>query len=108
MRNGLAKPKFGSPCNGCGICCQLQRCHYSVLIFGDGPGPCPALEDDGERTWCGILRNPMSYADEPIYRLPAKQIGEFQAAFASALAIGSGCDSSDEAVAAVIARSAQT
>jgi len=96
-----SKPAFGSPCNGCGICCQLERCHFSVEIFGagPGPGPCPALEDGDGRTWCGVLRNPEKYFGAGAFEKTDVPIGQFQVNFASVLAIGAGCDSSDEAVA---------
>lgn len=92
------KPKFGAPCNGCGICCQLERCHFSVEILGAGPGPCPALEDQNGRAWCGLLRQPTKYMGDAPFVTSGTSVGRFQVAFASALAIGRGCDSDDEAV----------
>ncbi len=106
MSAALEKPRFGQPCNGCGICCRLQRCHFGVEIFGAGDA-CPALEDGGHRTWCGVLRNPENYLGVAAVTMSRKDLGRFQVAFASALAIGSGCDSSDEAVAEVMRRSSQ-
>ncbi len=87
------KPKYGNPCNGCGVCCQLQRCYFSAEIFGAGPGPCPALEDENGRAWCGVLRHPTKYMDERVFRKAS--VGEFQVAFAGALAISRGCDTVD-------------
>ena len=80
----LTKPKFGERCNGCGLCCTLQPCAIAVAVFGEHPGPCVALEHEDGRTFCGVLR---------------KAPYEIQPAIAFTLAIGAGCDSSDEVTA---------
>jgi len=43
-REALArKPKHGSPCNGCGLCCMATRCIVGKHLFGGEFGVCPAL-----------------------------------------------------------------
>lgn len=38
------KPKFGSPCNNCGICCSTEICGIGKMVYGnDHPAPCPSL-----------------------------------------------------------------
>ena len=51
------QPKFGSPCNGCGACCIAVPCPVAEDVLGATEGPCPALEYDEGRYWCGLLRN---------------------------------------------------
>jgi len=52
-----AKPKYGSPCNGCGLCCALELCHVAELAFPGASAPCPALKltGDGKRTYCQMM-----------------------------------------------------
>jgi hypothetical protein len=49
------KPKHGSPCNSCGLCCATSRCQIGVQLFGVG-GACPALTPTGEGKYvCGVI-----------------------------------------------------
>jgi hypothetical protein len=58
----LTKPLFHEPCNGCGLCCAKELCMAADEIFGDDcAAPCPALEYENGRAWCGIVRNPRRY-----------------------------------------------
>ena len=34
MGVNLDKPKVGQPCNGCGLCCQIQVCRNGAYILG--------------------------------------------------------------------------
>lgn len=79
---GPEKPRFGSPCNGCGYCCAAEQCHISLEIFGAVGAPCPALEFDviNTRFYCGVLRE-APYAIQPT--------------IAFLLGIGRGCDADD-------------
>ncbi|MFN7695001.1 MAG: hypothetical protein ACK5O3_13280 [Burkholderiales bacterium] len=54
-----AKPAFGAPCNGCGVCCLAEPCPLGVLASRKRQGACSALEwDDAERQYrCGMLRS---------------------------------------------------
>lgn len=61
------KPLYGSPCNGCGSCCQRSICLLGQGIFPNIPhrsAACPALEWDGEKYRCGVL----SSESDPIRR----------------------------------------
>lgn len=62
-------PGHGKPCNGCGICCRAELCPVGMAVFtptvpapSHVPGPCPALEREGERFRCGLVNNPAKYA----------------------------------------------
>lgn len=54
----LVKPKFREPCNGCGLCCALELCILAEDAFPGASAPCPALEWDDGRAWCGMVRHP--------------------------------------------------
>lgn len=78
----LLKPKFGSPCNGCGKCCREEVCRIGIEVFGqDQKAPCPALVDDGTRYYCGFV---ITEENSPLRANPL---------IAISLAIGKGCDS---------------
>ncbi len=83
------KPEEGAPCNGCGFCCAAEPCGLAVEFIGATVGPCPAMEFDDGRFWCGLVRNPSSYLDTPAFG--DHMVG---AIFAQALGVGRGCDSS--------------
>lgn len=57
----IERPAYGEPCNGCGVCCQQEQCPLSLFTFGRVPGPCPALEPEGDRFVCGLVTNPQRY-----------------------------------------------
>lgn len=73
-------------------------------------GPCIALEVQGDRTGCGLVRNPLGYlfkaahpeADVPLLDapLPSEATSQLSAEMAGALGIGKGCDSDDDAFSA--------
>ena len=95
-----AKPLKGLPCNGCGFCCRTVRCFFSVDLIGPGTGPCPALEYESGRSWCGLLRDPMKWIAPERLEGPwppevSKIVAELQSRLAFGLAIASGCDSED-------------
>lgn len=101
----LPKPKFGSPCNGCGYCCTVQPCMLAREMLNCTEGPCVALESQGDRHVCGLVRNPLAYlykannpgADVPLLDpAPASEAaGRLSAEIASALGLGMGCDAED-------------
>ena len=73
------KPAHGSPCNRCGVCCYGSLCQLGKHVFGDQPGPCPALSHDGVATaTCGLVA-----ASPPAMSAAAKTI----------ILAGAGCDS---------------
>jgi len=51
----LPKPKFTEPCNGCGFCCATELCELADHVFPGAVAPCPALEIEDGRTWCGMI-----------------------------------------------------
>jgi hypothetical protein len=55
---GLEKPRFGDKCNGCGLCCASQLCDLAEQQFAGAVAPCPALEWEDGRTYCGLVRHP--------------------------------------------------
>jgi hypothetical protein len=52
-----AKPAWGEPCNGCGVCCLSEPCPVGVLVSWRRRGACAALHWDAgaERYRCGLL-----------------------------------------------------
>ncbi len=64
------------PCIGSGYCCKQAPCGIGLQLHGP-VAPCPSLENDGERHWCGAVRNAPTDAERE--RL------------VSELAIGAGC-----------------
>lgn len=89
MGHAPEKPRKGQTCNGCGFCCAAERCPIAIILIGEGPGPCPAMEFEGGRFWCGFLRNASRYTTA----VPAG----FDDVFAASLMdyFGTGCDSED-------------
>jgi hypothetical protein len=92
MSTVLAKPKFREPCNGCGLCCALQLCEIAEEQFVGASAPCPALEWEDGRAWCGLVRHPSRHlkinfvgADPTVSPL-----------FAKVIAVGQGCGMPDE------------
>lgn len=76
----IKPPAFGSPCNGCGLCCKLEVCRIGKMVFGEAQAaPCPALEKEDGRYWCGIVR--------------AEEKAGLPKMAADALGVGKGCDS---------------
>jgi Fe-S-cluster-containing hydrogenase component 2 len=55
-----AKPRWGEPCNGCGVCCAAEPCPVGQLRFRRRHGACPALAWDAaaSRYRCGLLVDP--------------------------------------------------
>ena len=89
----LPKPKFGESCNSCGICCIVRPCQLSLEILGDLPGPCRALESDGDKRVCGIIKRPAWYMFKE--DVEDDMTDYLSTIFSMALGIGIGCDSDD-------------
>lgn len=84
------KPEFGSPCNGCGFCCAAEPCGVArEFVPGAIDGaPCPAMEFEHGRFWCGMVRRPGHYLG-----LPHDWADEFLGGeVAKVLGAGRGCD----------------
>lgn len=71
------KPREGSPCNGCGLCCSIERCEAAIMAIGEGPTPCPLLKFARGRFWCSLVWEEQARGMEPL--------------IARALGIGNGC-----------------
>lgn len=81
----LNKPKFLEPCNGCGLCCQLEVCALGLDMLGNNtPAPCPLIRARDGRFFCGAV----DMADE----MGAEQ----GAAIRFILGVGIGCDAEIE------------
>lgn len=92
------KSPFRSPCNGCGLCCRVQLCELADQLFPGASAPCPALEWEDGRAWCGMLRHPSRH-------LSAAFNGDkiLIPLFEQAIGIGQGCGMEDEDAAEVLA-----
>lgn len=55
------KPKFGEPCNHCGLCCRVQACHVSRKFLNSQQAPCIALEMHDGKFMCGMVIRPSHY-----------------------------------------------
>lgn len=77
------KPAFGTPCNGCGVCCEIEVCGLGVEVFGEILGPCPAIVKRDGRFWCGVVE------------AATKKDVAFGGWFAWRLGIGRGCQMED-------------
>ena len=55
-----AKPAFGAPCNGCGVCCLAEPCPLGIVLSGKRHGACDALVwvATGVHYRCGALVEP--------------------------------------------------
>lgn len=83
------KPPFGQTCNGYGDCCAAEPCKLALEdISPELVGPCPALEFEGDRFHCGMVRRPGLYMS-----LPNDWADELLGPlFAQLLGVGRGCD----------------
>ena len=86
------KPRYREACNGCGLCCALELCDLAEDAFPGAPAPCPALEWEDGRAWCGMVRHPSRHlklnfagADPMVKDL-----------FAQGIAMGQGCGMEDD------------
>ncbi|MFZ4285927.1 hypothetical protein [Variovorax sp. HJSM1_2] len=59
-RGAPAKPAFGAPCNGCGVCCLVAPCPLGMMVSRRRSGACKALHwsDAEQRYQCGLLMAP--------------------------------------------------
>lgn len=55
-----AKPAWGAPCNGCGVCCLLEPCPLGMVLSRKRRGACVALrwQDDARQYRCGAVMAP--------------------------------------------------
>jgi len=92
QERGPPKPPSGQACNGCGYCCGAEPCRLALeYISPEIAGPCPALEFEGGRFHCGMVRRPGWYMS-----LPNDWADELLGPlFARLLGVGRGCDAED-------------
>ncbi len=84
-----AKPKYGSPCNSCGQCCQSSLCPLGQHVLGPVDAPCPALRAQGEGFGCGLVAAPRLYDPVRTAIYGARRMRE---AAAFLIGAGRGCD----------------
>ena len=90
--NMIQKPEFGDVCNGCGQCCENEVCQLGLDFIRIAPTviPCPAIERENGRVFCGLVRRPAYYMfAEHVHE---SQTGWLSTQFAAALGFGKGCD----------------
>jgi hypothetical protein len=85
------KPRWGDPCNGCGLCCASETCRIARQFMGAMVAPCPAMEFEGGRFWCGLVRTPHKYLAETHPWID----DSIRSSFMLVLGVGRGCDSED-------------
>jgi hypothetical protein len=93
MTDWPPKPKEGQPCNGCGYCCMEEPCQVAESVLHIDPTvnkPCPALEWQDGRFYCGLIRNMSRYTD-----IRQEFDGFMGAMFSKWLGVGEGCCASD-------------
>ena len=87
----VEKPKFGDRCNGCGLCCAAELCEVAEMVFIGAAAPCPALEWEDGRAWCGMIRHPSRHM-RLNYSADISLVTEL---FAKGIAEGQGCGMPD-------------
>lgn len=96
----LEPPKFGEPCNGCGMCCQQMPCGLASELLNCTEGPCVALELHNGAARCGLVMRPTYYLGH-MAGFGDPELSEAISLAASTLfkemlGIGRGCCSSDK------------
>lgn len=59
MKPQIDKPKYGEKCNKCGLCCLVEPCPVSAVLFNQPQ--CPALEQHDKTLQCGLMIDPRKY-----------------------------------------------
>lgn len=94
---------MGNECNGCGLCCLVKPCKIAEEHLGVSVGPCPALEWEGGRSFCGMVRRPTYHLARALgLPWPGHTVSRADEVLggriAVALGVGMGCDAWDETV----------
>lgn len=85
--DGPKKPALMAPCNGCGLCCVATACAIALEFVPEAMSghPCPALEWENGRSWCGMVRNPAKHSPELAARIVQELGVDYDVALAAAL-----------------------
>lgn len=76
------KPRFGTPCNHCGLCCHLSLCRVAEDCFPSWEAPCPALTILDGKALCGLVMMERATGVDPVIQ--------------KILGVGAGCTMEDE------------
>ncbi|MEO8542472.1 MAG: hypothetical protein ABI434_02760 [Burkholderiaceae bacterium] len=93
-----AKPQWGAPCNGCGVCCLSEPCPVGMVVSRRRQGACAALHWDeaGKRYRCGAIEQPERVLRRVLPRPLRMFAGLLAPLLASVarrgIAVGTGCD----------------
>ena len=89
-----AKPAWGQPCNGCGVCCLAEPCPLGVLVSRRRHGACKALQWAPELLIyrCGMVSAPATHLP-PVLRWAAPWLARLARRW---IAAGTGCDAAIE------------
>jgi len=89
-----AKPAWGQPCNGCGVCCLAEPCPLGVLVSRRRRGACRALQWAPELSIyrCGMVSAPAAHLSAPL-RWAAPLLARLARRW---IAAGVGCDAAIE------------
>jgi hypothetical protein len=95
----INKPPHGAKCNGCGLCCQMEKCPLGTAVFSGIPsngnadvwaGPCPGLVPHADGSYgCGLVETPERFA--PV-RAAAFGKDKLRKAAMYLIGAGIGCD----------------
>ena len=87
-----AKPAWGAPCNGCGVCCLSEPCPVGMVYSRRRHGACDALRwDDSLQLYrCGLAGDPLELLGWP--GAPQGLTAWLGRRFRRFIAAGAGCD----------------
>lgn len=93
-----AKPPFGAPCNGCGVCCLAQPCPLGMVLSARRHGACAALRwQERESVYrCGAIAQPrevlMQVLPRPLRAIAVPLAPVLAALARRSIALEVGCD----------------
>ncbi|MES2888848.1 MAG: hypothetical protein V4739_12680 [Pseudomonadota bacterium] len=85
-----AKPAWGAPCNGCGVCCLSEPCPIGRVLSRRLRGACVAVRwaPDQRRYTCGVVEAPQRWWPLP-WRWTQRLAAHWSRRW---IAAGRGCD----------------